>query len=76
MASLQLKFIQQFIDRHGHPRFYFRRPGFKRVALPGLPGSPEFMATYQAALDGVTGPKIEIGVTRTVAVRSFREKQC
>jgi integrase len=67
MASLLLKFVQSFVDRHGHPRFYFRRSGFKRVALPGLPGSPEFMAAYQAALDGVTAPKAEIGATRTVA---------
>jgi len=29
------KFIQGFIDRNGHARFYFRRTGFKRMALPG-----------------------------------------
>jgi integrase len=67
MTNLRLKFIQQFTDRHGHPRLYFRRPGYKRVALPGLPGSPEFMAAYQAALDGVTARKVEIGATRMVA---------
>lgn len=67
MANLVLKYVQQFVDRHGHPRFYFRRPGYKRTALPGLPGSPEFMAAYQAAHDGVTAPKAEIGATRTVA---------
>jgi hypothetical protein len=22
------KFVQSFVDRHGKPRFYFRRPGF------------------------------------------------
>jgi hypothetical protein len=27
-----------------------RRRGFKRVALPSLPWSPEFMAAYEAAL--------------------------
>lgn len=43
------KFVQGFVDRHGHPRFYFRRPGFKRVPLPGLPWSPVFMAAYQEA---------------------------
>jgi integrase len=60
MASLQLKFIQQFIDRHGHPRFYFRRPGFPRRALPGLPFSEEFRAAYAEAMAGqppvVRGP--------------------
>jgi hypothetical protein len=31
-----------------HPR----RPGLKRVALPGLPWSPEFMAAYENAMAG------------------------
>ena len=35
------KFVQGFIDRHGKPRFYFRRPGFPRMPLPGLPWSPD-----------------------------------
>jgi integrase len=46
------KFVQGFIDRNGHSRFYFRRPGFKRVPLPGLPWTPTFMAAYEAALAG------------------------
>jgi len=50
MANLLLKYVQQFVDRHGHPRFYFRRPGFKRVALPGMPRSSEFMNAYAEAL--------------------------
>jgi integrase len=59
------KFVHGYIDRHGRPRFYFRRAGFKRVPLPGLPWSPEFMQKYQSALDGT--PRIEIGAGRTVA---------
>ncbi len=46
------KFVQAFVDRWGRGRFYFRRPGFKRVALPGLPWSPEFMAAYTEAMAG------------------------
>jgi integrase len=53
------KYVQGFIDRHGKPRFYFRRAGFKPVPLPGLPWSPEFMAAYEAAV-----PR-EIGASRT-----------
>jgi integrase len=53
------KFVQGFIDRHGKARWYFRRPGFKRTSLPGLPWSPEFMAAYEAAIEGA--PRIEIG---------------
>jgi integrase len=44
------RFTQAFIDRHGKARFYFRRPHYKRMALPGLPWSPEFMAAYQEAM--------------------------
>ncbi len=50
------KFVQGFIDRHGKPRFYFRRPGFKSAPLPGLPWSPEFMAAYETALAGQPAP--------------------
>lgn len=46
------KYCQGFLDRHGRSRWYFRRPGFDRVALPGLPWSPEFMAAYEAATKG------------------------
>jgi integrase len=57
------KYVHGFIDRHGKPRFYFRRAGFKMVRLPGLPWSPEFMEAYSTAL-GAT-PRIEIGTSRT-----------
>jgi integrase/recombinase XerD len=53
-----------FIDRHGKPRFYLRRPGLKRVPLPGLPWSPEFMAAYEAAMAGQGAP-IVVGAART-----------
>jgi integrase len=56
MASLLLKYVQQFIDRHGHTRFYFRRPGFTRRALPGLPFSEEFMTAYAEAMAGQPAP--------------------
>lgn len=45
-------YVQEFTDRFGKPRWYFRRPGFKRVPLPGLPWSPEFMAAHEAAMRG------------------------
>jgi integrase len=52
------KYVQGFIDRHGRPRFYFRRPGFQRVPLPGMPWSPEFMAAYQKTMDVKPVPRI------------------
>src|SRR4029077_18615524 len=57
-------YVHGFIDRHGRPRFYFRRAGFKQAPLPGLPWSPEFMAAYEAALGGQAAP-IEVGASRT-----------
>lgn len=65
MTKIRLQFVHEFTDRHGKMRRYFRRPGFKRVPLPGLPGSAEFMAAYQAALDGATAPPVQIGASRT-----------
>jgi hypothetical protein len=58
------KYAQGFLDRHGKPRWYFRRSGFKRVPLPGLPWSPEFMVAYEAAL---AETPVEIGASRTIA---------
>jgi integrase len=47
---IPLPYVQTFRDRIGKIRRYYRR-GSRRVALPGLPGSPEFMAAYAAAQD-------------------------
>jgi integrase len=45
MSKLHLRYVQSFNGFH-----YFRRRGLSRVRLPGLIGSAEFMAAYQAAL--------------------------
>jgi integrase len=80
MANLPLKYVQQFVDRHGHPRFYFRRPGFKRVALPGLPGSSEFMNAYAEALAaGEPAPPVGLrqirpGTINALAVSYFNSR--
>ncbi len=65
MTKLRLRYVNTFRDRHGCLRHYLRRPGCQAVALPGLPGSVEFMEAYQAALAGETAPRIEIGASRT-----------
>ena len=66
MTKIRLQFVQAFVDRHGRVRHYFRRRGFKRVSLPGLPGSEGFMAAYQAALAGVELEPAKVGATKTV----------
>ena len=56
MARIKLLYVNEFIDRHGKVRYYFRRPSSRSVKLPGLPGSIEFMDAYQAALATVAPP--------------------
>ena len=70
------KFVQGFIDRNGHARFYFRRTSFKRVMLPGLPWSPEFMAAYSAAMAGqppqvIVAPRAKQGSFAALAASYF-----
>jgi integrase len=65
VTRIRLKYVEQFTDRHGRRRFYFRRAGHKRTPLPGFPGSTEFMEAYQAALDGVS-LNTAIGSERTI----------
>ena len=54
-----------YVDQHGKPRFDLRRPGHKKIPLPGLPWSPEFMEAREAALKG-DWSKVEIGASRTI----------
>jgi integrase len=49
--------------RRGRVYWYFRRRGFDRMRLPGLPYSPEFMQAYYAAL---AGEPLEVGASRTI----------
>ena len=69
------KFVHGFIDRHGKARFYFRRPGFKRVPLPGLPWSPEFMQAYENAAAGQPVPigssQVKPGTMLALALNYF-----
>ena len=55
------KYCQGFEDRHGKIRWYYRRPGYARTPLTGLPWSPEFMASYEMAAQG---EKLEVGKSR------------
>ena len=59
----RLRYVQAFVDRDTGAVFrYFRRPGYPRVRLPGLPGSAEFNRAYEAALEG---PKLAVGAGRS-----------
>jgi integrase len=69
------KFVHGYLDRHGKPRFYFRRAGFKQAPLPGLPWSPEFMAAYETALAGqpleIGSARVKPGTIRALTVSYF-----
>lgn len=64
MRRPKLLYVQEFKDRHGRVRRYFRRSGYERVPLPGLPGSSEFREAYAAALDNAA--KKPIGIDRSL----------
>jgi site-specific recombinase XerD len=48
------------------PGRYFRRPGYKSVALAGRPGTPEYERAYLAALAGEMTKKSGVGEGRIV----------
>src|SRR5215471_2485597 len=63
MTRIKLEYVHEYKDVRGKLRRYFRRPGFKQIPLPGLPGSAEFNSAYEQALAGL--PRKEIGADRT-----------
>lgn len=50
MTTIRLKYIKEY-RRNGSVYRYFRRKGCQQIALPGQPGSREFNAAYEAALN-------------------------
>lgn len=66
------KYVHAFIDRHGKARYALRRPGEKKVPLPGLPWSPEFMAAYSAAISGEALQKLTGAESAPVKADSLR----
>jgi integrase len=47
---VRLKYLVEDRDRHGNVRRYVRQRGKPKVRVRGMPGTPEFMTAYQAAL--------------------------
>lgn len=61
VATIEIDHIQSFKDRHGKRRFYYRRAGHERTALPD-PASEDFLTAYAKAAKS----KSEIAVERTI----------
>ena len=70
------RYVHGFIDRHGKARYYFRRPGFKKAPLTGVPWSPGFMQAYETALAGQPSPigatKVLPGSMRALAISYYQ----
>jgi integrase len=70
------RYVHGFVDRHGKARYYFRRPGFKKAPLPGVPWSSEFMQTYETALAGqpqsIGAKRVLPGSMRALAVSYYQ----
>jgi hypothetical protein len=58
MTRIKLRYVNEYRDRHGKIRRYFRRRGGRSIPLPGLPGSIEFMSAYQEALAIISPPPL------------------
>jgi integrase len=76
---IRLKYVHVFRDRMGRMRYYFRRHG-KRKALPGLPGSSEFMAAYADQLNDSSRqaknrPTAAPGTFAALAIRYYGSPQ-
>ncbi len=60
VSTIKLKYIKSYRDRTGTMRHYFNKRGSDRTALPGLPGSREFMAVYQQCLEAILVPAARV----------------
>jgi integrase len=56
MTKVELPYVKRYRDRRGVWRYYFRRQKRSFGALPGQPGSPEFMEAYSNFLDSKPEP--------------------
>lgn len=42
--------VQRMVDRHGHVRHYWRKPGYPRTTIKGIPGSEEWFISLAKAI--------------------------
>jgi len=73
------KYVQHWVDNEGRPHCYFRRRGFPRVPLKGLPWSPSFMAEYEKAMSGartaIGAGRVKPGSVAAVVAEYFDSRQ-
>jgi hypothetical protein len=54
-VQVKLKYLWPDRDRHGNTRYYVCPPGAKKTRLRAEPGSAEFLAQYNAAIEAARG---------------------
>ncbi len=69
--KLRLKYVVEDTDRHGNVRLYYRRHG-RKIRLRGPAGSPEFLADYREAAEGLAERKDKSPGVGKVIPRSVR----
>lgn len=60
------QWVSEFKDRHGKPRYRFRRKGFAQYLFKSAPGTEGFRQEYEACKQGIAAERIEPGAERTV----------
>lgn len=60
------QWVSEYKDRHGKPRYRFRRKGFTQYLFKHQPGSEGFRQEYKSCLDGMAAEQIMPGVDRVV----------
>lgn len=60
------QWVSEYRDRHGKPRYRFRRKGYATYHFAALPGTAAFMAEYRACCDGEATQRIEPGRDRPI----------
>jgi integrase len=58
------KWVSEYQDRHGKPRYRFRRKGFSQYLFKHAPGTEGFRQEYKACLDGVAAEPLAPGADK------------
>lgn len=58
--------VSEFRDRHGKPRYRFRRKGYSQYLFKSAPGTEEFRAEYEACKQGQAAELIVPGKDRAI----------
>lgn len=60
------KWVSDYKDRHGKPRYRFRRKGYAQYLFQHAPGTEGFRQEYKACIDGIAAEAIQPGSDRIV----------